>query len=101
MPKEIVECNHVKLLKCYNFAKYVVGSFDFVIDRFEVLAVDYLVFVSDAVVTEYAVEVELFVVVADSAVIVVVVVVELAVEQLVGQYFSDLDLKNRQICHYV
>lgn len=100
MPKEIVECNHVKLLKCYNFAKYVVGSFDFVIDRFEVLAVDYLVFVSDAVVTEYAVEVELFVVAADSAVI-VVVVVELAVEQLVGQYFSDLDLKNRQIYHYV
>ena len=90
----------MKLLKCYNFAKFVVGSFDAVIDRFEVLAADYLVFVSGAVVTEYAVEDELFVAVAD-VVVVDVVVGELAAEQLVGQYFLDLDLKNRQIYHYV
>ena len=77
----IVECNHVKLLKCCNFVVFVA-----VIDRFEVLAADYLVFVSGAVVIVYAVEFGEF-------------VVELVAEQ--GQCFSDLDLESLQTYHYV
>ena len=71
----------MKRLKCYNFVKFVVGSFDVVaIDRFEVLAADYLVFASGAVVIEYAVGFELLVVVAAAD-----FVAELTAEQLVGE----------------
>lgn len=80
--KEIVECNHVKRLKCCNFVKFVVGSFDVAIDRFEVLAADYLVFASGAVVIEYAVGFELLVVVVAVA---ADFVAELTAEQLVEE----------------
>jgi hypothetical protein len=60
-------------LKCCNFAAFVaavVGNFAVVIDKFEVLAVDYLVFVNGAAVIEYAV-------VLVGKVVVAVVVLEL------------------------